>query len=274
MFRLEEKILEWRRQMRAAGIATPQPLDELETHLREDFRALVAAGKPEEESFQLASSRLGHPGPLRTEFGKLKNPVWWPVTAGSWLFAVALVLLAIKLSQKVFDGKLGLLLFAHIVSVTAGYGAAFLTGGFGIIYVCSRMSAASPPPRRLSLDRAVLRFSQVSAGTVILGFVLGMVWLRQRTGKFLMGDAKEIGALCVILWFVALAVMQRRRWINERATMLMGIVGNIVVSLAWFGAAILEGKAPGFMPLALCIFLGIHGVLLVLGLAPSARAES
>jgi hypothetical protein len=36
MFNLEQAISEWRRQMIAVGIKTPVPLEELESHLRED----------------------------------------------------------------------------------------------------------------------------------------------------------------------------------------------------------------------------------------------
>ena len=34
---LEQSIAEWRKQMLAAGIETPVPLEELEIHLREDI---------------------------------------------------------------------------------------------------------------------------------------------------------------------------------------------------------------------------------------------
>ena len=44
MFDLEQSIAEWRRQMLAAGIKTPVPLEELEIHLREDIRAADAIG--------------------------------------------------------------------------------------------------------------------------------------------------------------------------------------------------------------------------------------
>ena len=38
MFDLEQSISEWRRQMLAARIPTPVPLEELEIHLREEIR--------------------------------------------------------------------------------------------------------------------------------------------------------------------------------------------------------------------------------------------
>jgi hypothetical protein len=281
MFNLEAKIAEWRRQMLAAGIKTPMPLDELESHLREDFRVFVSAGKPEDQAFELAVSRLGSPGPLRTEFNKLKKPSWWPVTIGSWLFTGAIVVTAAGLSKGLVDGRLSILLFGHILSVTAGYGAAFLAGAFGMLYVAHRLFQAMTPDRQKSLDRAVLLLSQLSAGLVIAALLLGMIWCHQHRGRFLLGDAKEIGAICVAIWFIALSVTKRRRQVSERATMLMCIGGNVIVSLAWFGAAIYnDGQRmqvgwARFLPLGLAVFVGIHLLLLVMGIAfAAAKMES
>lgn len=72
MFNLEQAISEWRRQMRAAGIKTPVPLEELENHLREDFEAQVRAGVVSERAFEIAASRLGSPEAIQQEFGKVE----------------------------------------------------------------------------------------------------------------------------------------------------------------------------------------------------------
>jgi hypothetical protein len=291
MFNLEQSIAEWRRQMLAAGIKTPMTLDELENHLREDVRALQSAGKPADQAFELAVSRLGTPGPLRTEFAKLKkNPAWWPVTIGYWLYAGSMIGAAVSIAVKywlLFEAsKVGLfdnalLLCAHVISVTAGYCAAFVAGSFGILFVCCRFFHGLTPDRQQSLDRGALLFSQVSAGLVIVGFALGMLWCHQHSGRFLMGDVKEVGALCAAIWFIALSLKRRRRWASERATMLMCIAGNVIVSLAWFGAAILNdgqrmhGGWASYLPLALAVFVGIHFLFLVMGIAPApAKAES
>ena len=37
MLDLEQSIAEWRRQMLAAGLKTPVPLEELESHLRDEI---------------------------------------------------------------------------------------------------------------------------------------------------------------------------------------------------------------------------------------------
>lgn len=282
MFNLEGKITEWRRQMLVAGIKTPTALDELESHLREDFHVFVLAGKSEDESFRLALSRLGEPGPLQTEFNKLKNPTWWPVTIGYWLYAGSMIGAAIFIAVKYWlrfgAWKVGLvenplLLCAHVITVTAGYCAAFFAGGFGVLYICSRLFQALPSERQRALDNAVLLFSKTSVWTVTIGFLLGMIWWKQNRGSFLTEDLKEVGAVCVVIWFMILAVTRQRRLMSERATMLMSVAGNMIVSLAWFGAEILGHKFMGFWPLALAIFLGVHILFLVMGLAPVARTE-
>lgn len=280
MFDLEPAISAWRRQMQASGIQTPLPLDELESHLREDIRVFQLNGKPPEQAFQMAVSRLGNPGPLRAEFNKL-NPRWWPVTIGYWLYASlmigAAILIAVRYWLRFETSKAGLvqnaLLGAHVITVTAGYCAAFFAGGFGVLYICSRLFQALPSERQRPLNNAVLLFSKMSVWTVTIGFLLGVIWWKQNHGAFLAGDLKEVGAVCVIVWFMILAVARQRRLMGERATMLMSVAGNMIVSLAWFGAGMFGHKVLGFWPLALAIFLGVHILFLIMGFAPVARAE-
>lgn len=60
--------------MLAAGIKTPVPLDELESHLREEIAALIAGGKSNSDAFELAVRRIGQADPLRNEFAKIGAP--------------------------------------------------------------------------------------------------------------------------------------------------------------------------------------------------------
>ncbi len=52
MFDLEQAISNWRRQMLAAGIKTPAPLEELENHLREDFEQQARSGSSTQQAFE------------------------------------------------------------------------------------------------------------------------------------------------------------------------------------------------------------------------------
>ncbi len=75
MFNLEQAILEWRRQMLAAGVKTPVPLDELESHLRDEIEQGTNSGLSEAEAFRTATQKMGEAGLLKTEFAK---------TSGFW----------------------------------------------------------------------------------------------------------------------------------------------------------------------------------------------
>ena len=59
MFNLEEAIVQWRRQMLAAGISSPVPLEELESHLREEVERQTQAGLGAQQAFETAVVRMG-----------------------------------------------------------------------------------------------------------------------------------------------------------------------------------------------------------------------
>ena len=268
--------------MRAAGVKTSVPLDELESHLREDVGVLVSAGTPEAQAFQLAVSRLGSPVSVRTEFNKIKSAHILPVKIGSALWIVMTTMQAGYLSGGLFPGRWDLLVKAQVLSLTSGYTAAFLAGIFGICYVCYRSLHALSPARQQSLSGAVFLFSYLAAGLAAAGLMLGSLWTRWHLGRFVGGagprEPLEIGAWCACAWLIALAAMHHFDQISERARMLMSIGGNIIVSLAWFGAVAVvsshgkHGYATGNYWL-LAILLGINLCFLVAGLAPATASR-
>jgi hypothetical protein len=73
MFNLEKSISAWRSQMLAAGIRSPVPLDELESHLRDEIVTLVNSGVPEEKAFQVATVAVGEGKALRVEFARARR---------------------------------------------------------------------------------------------------------------------------------------------------------------------------------------------------------
>ncbi len=70
MYNLEQAISEWRRQMLSAGIKSPVPLDELESHLREDIERQIQAGLSAQHAFEAAVQRIGQARALQAEFAK------------------------------------------------------------------------------------------------------------------------------------------------------------------------------------------------------------
>lgn len=70
MFNLEQAIAGWRKQMLAAGIKSPVPLEELEVHLREDIEWQKKAGLSEQTAFEISARQIGQPKMLKNEFKK------------------------------------------------------------------------------------------------------------------------------------------------------------------------------------------------------------
>ena len=56
MFNLETAVAEWRQELLAAGIKAPEPLEELESHLREEIDGQLAS-RPEASWPSISSRR-------------------------------------------------------------------------------------------------------------------------------------------------------------------------------------------------------------------------
>jgi hypothetical protein len=90
MFDLEQSIADWRRQMLAAGIKAPAPLDELETHLRDETEQQIKSGSNEQQAFAIAVQRIGQGHVLKNEFKKVSwigQTPFWPVMFALSAFA-------------------------------------------------------------------------------------------------------------------------------------------------------------------------------------------
>lgn len=76
MFNLDRAITEWRRQMLAAGIKSPVPLEELEGHLREEVKRQTESGVDAGQAFGNAVKQMGCPTALKAEFKKISADQW------------------------------------------------------------------------------------------------------------------------------------------------------------------------------------------------------
>ena len=94
MFDLEKQIVEWRKQMLAAGIKSPVPLEELEIHLREEIERQIKSGQNEQQAFEIAVQIIGNANMLKNEFKKIGAENWnRPLAWSAWiLFAVSFFL--------------------------------------------------------------------------------------------------------------------------------------------------------------------------------------
>ena len=71
MFDLEQAIAGWRRQMQAAGLKTPVPLEELEIHLRDEIALQMKSGTNAPLAFEMAVQQIGMANVLKDEFEKV-----------------------------------------------------------------------------------------------------------------------------------------------------------------------------------------------------------
>lgn len=254
MFDLEKAIEEWRKQMLAAGIAAA-PIDELENHLREDISHLLARGNSEEEAFRITAARVGKPRIVVAEFDKTKTGWPRPMMIGSLIWTLITVLFLAFLVTQYANGKLSLLLVAHIFTITAGYCTAFLAGALGIYHVLGQRNQIT---QTTSLTRAIALCSQLSAVFVVVGLLTSMVWGSQNLGHFWANDPREIGALSVIVWLAALSLLQNLGRLHAQRLAQLSIIGNMLIALAWFGARELHHGygITSYWPLD--AFLGVH----------------
>lgn len=88
---LEQQISSWRKQMLAAGFQTPVPLDELESHLRDDIARQMESGVGPQTAFETAIKKIGKATMLKKEFAKVQ------VSPGARFIIVVLVPIIVSL---------------------------------------------------------------------------------------------------------------------------------------------------------------------------------
>ena len=250
---LERLVAEWRKSMVELGIGR-RTLDELESHLLEEVDRHLRTGTPVAEAFLRAKAQLGSPALIASELRKLNPPLWLPLKLAIGFGIFLAVILAAFLASN-FDGRGStLVLKVHVWTVTLGYGGALLLGAIGICFVSQRCFHDFSQPRLESLKRASFIFTSLAAVLTAAGIGLGMIWSKAAWGRYWAWDAKETGAFCILAWLLVSTAIHRWDGISARAVLLLGLVGNIVVGLGWFGANLVARKLP---------FYGVEGLALI-----------
>jgi len=166
------------------------------------------------------------------------------------------------------------LLAVHVFTVAIGYIAMFAVGALAVWSLVVRALRGWDDQRAATLRYYAQRVTLLGLGLTAVGVVLGAWWARENLGRLWGWDVKELGGLAVLAWYgVMLAGLRWRRsgWL---AGMLVGVTGNIVVSLSWFGAALLAPLHsygyPAFGPF-LFGFVITQLLILLLALVPAGR---
>ena len=77
MFDLESEIRVWRENLERQKVGDGEILDELESHLREEFDRLRAIDLSDEERFQISAARIGNVNELKKEYRRLRWQRFW-----------------------------------------------------------------------------------------------------------------------------------------------------------------------------------------------------
>jgi ABC-type transport system involved in cytochrome c biogenesis permease subunit len=226
--------LEWRKKAATPNVSA-ETLDELETHLRETTEQFVRSGMPVSNAFQRAVTELGTMPRISSEFRKLDQPRWLPVKLAIGVTALTALVTAIAVIGRLDSSAASLLLATHVFVVTLGYTITLLIGGLGICFVSQRCFEDFSTSRLQSIRRVSFVLSGVALLFTTMGVILGMAWAKTTWGRYWSWDVKEIGGLCVIVWLVFYLLAHRFFKSSARGILTISMLGNIVVSLAWFG---------------------------------------
>ncbi|WP_309386619.1 cytochrome c biogenesis protein [Cerasicoccus frondis] len=165
-------------------------------------------------------------------------------------------------------------LATHVVIITAGYGAVFLAGALGLVYIIlGLVTRLLDKPLGKTLYGMAYGITCFGLLFSFVGTMLGGIWADQSWGRFWGWDPKENGALIIVLWG---ALMLHARWgglVRERGFMVLAVGGNIVTAWSWFGTNLLGIglHSYGFLSAAftaLKYFWGSQVLIIALGLIP------
>jgi len=234
MHDLEQLIAEWRKTAATPDVS-PETLDELETHLRETVDGLVCSGMTIPSAFKRAVVELGHMPKISSEFRKLDEPLWLPAKLAVGATALVVLVLAAFVILRLDSSRSSLLLATHTFTVALGYTLTLLIGGLGICFVSQRCLEDFSTSRLHSIGRVSLVLGSIALSFTTLGVFLGMVWAKIEWGRYWGWDSKEMGGLSVIVWLTCYLIAHRFFKNSARGVLAISILGNIVVSLGWFG---------------------------------------
>ncbi|MGY8714339.1 MAG: cytochrome c biogenesis protein CcsA, partial [Verrucomicrobiia bacterium] len=144
-------------------------------------------------------------------------------------------------------------LATHVVCITIGYSTTFLGGFLGIAYAVFRFISFIIP-RETSFGKTLQQAQKETNRTLgsmifgitcfslffsLVGTILGGIWADQSWGRFWGWDAKENGALLIVIWN-ALILHARLSGIAKICGIAtLAIFGNIVTAWSWFGTNML-----------------------------------
>src|SRR5438552_4153669 len=159
MFDLESQIRRWRSDLAAAMGNLPEPLDELESHLRDDIDRRIQLGADAQSAFEAARAQLGEAARLAREFARTSDIRWIPGWIAIGTVAAAVLLSAIWEAAGASSGKVQSLMAWHVITVVGGYVAMLAVGMLAAWSVLSSTILRRSAARTRALQRVALKLS-------------------------------------------------------------------------------------------------------------------
>jgi hypothetical protein len=181
---------------------------------------------------------LGTPEQLASEFDKTRSPKWlaaWWAVGGLAVVGALAGWLALRLPHRRGD----LLLAVHVFAVTTGYSAVFAVGFLSLWATIWQALRGWDASRDAALRAIGARLALLAAIATALGVVLGSWWAHDHLGRWWAWDARELGGVVVMGWSVVL-LRGFRGHVTTQLLLLLGVTGNLVVGLAWFGPVLVD----------------------------------
>jgi hypothetical protein len=286
MFDLEARIREWRRSLTGRLGGHGDALDELESHLREEMHRAALAGRAPEATWNDAVARLGSPDGLASEFAKVPAVRPWRSLSAWAIFITYLTVPAAfvcPILAKLRQTDDSALLLSHVALICAGYFAVLAFGVQASALTLSRLWGGATESHLAALRWWGRVYFTIGFFGCLVGFVLGALWTRERYGIFWSNDASEIGGVVMIAWTLGMLIRFRRLTSPSLIDLALGVAGNPVTVLSWFGAAYVKSQGwltapfakpttfPNFLFVFMMGFFAIHGLLLFLTVVPLPR---
>ena len=222
-FDLSDALRRWREPLSVSPAFSPDDLEELESHLRDSIASLQASGLSAREAFWVASSRVGTPGALDTEFSKVNaERVWldralWMVAGSlgiqavvslvSWVTSLSVIGIYSITGRRPFLGALELA--TYVVAAIVAFAAVWQSGrrGRGIAWRMAGWIQAHPVGGAV----AVAMFFGVNAISSMLTATIATRVMPWPTYASMLQWRWFTVALPVLFWPAVLAWLLRRR---------------------------------------------------------------
>ena len=271
MFDLEKQIRAWREMLK--GTMGKDAIDELECHLRDDVERLVGDGRSPQDAWEEALRRLGPPKQLSVEYAKNGARTWLAAWCAVIVLAVAVALAGWKAFPFAQHGR-DVLLALHVLAITTGYTTVFAIGFVSLWATVERALGGWNQAKDAALRSAGRRLGILAVCATVIGVALGAWWAHDHMGRWWGWDIRELGGLAVAGWSMLLYRGFRAGATPTQLLVLLGVVGNIVVAMAWFWPAVGGAHSYGFPTIGMLLGGWIVLQVIALGITISPERQT